>query len=346
MTYCEPSTGSGFADRHNELRPRKPLKPLSFAKMTAREPQIEELLDHRPEIEAGVSTYLGRDWYIREIQDQAERAAHPAAVLSDGEFQVFAKLGRGSNAPEQFRCETVGLSTMSELAGVLTPTVVDFVLIPHGAILVLKSVKMVEPTKAAWEEAGRSLARLHSAKGPGFGFGEDSYWGDFRQSNRPLDSWNTFFWERWIEPRIAHGLEEGHLPVALAREVERLAGRLDSVCGPRVDPSLVHGDAHQNNILRVRLRLARRVGRALSTAVKAEGLLIYQNNGAASLQEVPHFHLHLVPQWNSATRQGIFPPHIARSEGIRWKKVTPTWLTPEQIRTITARIRANLDIPA
>lgn len=91
------------------------------------------------------------------------------------------------------------------------------------------------------------------------------------------------------------------------------------------------------------LRLARRVGRALSTAVKAEGLLIYQNNGAASLQEVPHFHLHLVPQWNSATPQGKFPPHIARSEGIRWEKVTPTWLTPEQIGSITAKIRANME---
>ena len=91
------------------------------------------------------------------------------------------------------------------------------------------------------------------------------------------------------------------------------------------------------------LRLARRVGRALSTAVKAEGLLIYQNNGAASLQEVPHYHLHLVPQWNSATPQGKFPPHIARSEGIRWEKVTPTWLTPEQTGSITARIRANLE---
>ena len=39
------------------------------------------------------------------------------------------------------------------------------------------------------------------------------------------------------------------MPVALAREVERLAGRLDSVCGPQVDPSLLHGDAHQNNNL-------------------------------------------------------------------------------------------------
>jgi fructosamine-3-kinase len=39
------------------------------------------------------------------------------------------------------------------------------------------------------------------------------------------------------------------LPAALAREVEELGTRLESLCGPRVAPSLVHGDAHQNNVL-------------------------------------------------------------------------------------------------
>ncbi|MCY3666917.1 MAG: fructosamine kinase family protein [Gemmatimonadetes bacterium] len=217
--------------------------------MTAKEPQIEELLDHRDEIEASVSAHLGHEWGISEIQDLAEKSSHPSAVLSDGEFGVFAKLGRGRCAAEQFRCETVGLSAMSAMAGVLTPTVVACLLIPNGALLVLKAVRIIERTKTAWEEAGRSLARLHAVKGPRFGFDEDSYWGDFRQNNRPLDSWNAFFWERWIEPRIAYGLDKGLLTVDLAREVERLARRLDTVCGLCVDPSLVHGDAHQNNIL-------------------------------------------------------------------------------------------------
>ena len=93
------------------------------------------------------------------------------------------------------------------------------------------------------------------------------------------------------------------------------------------------------------LQLARRVGRALSRAVNAEGLLIYQNNGVASLQEVPHFHLHLVPQWKTVTLKGKFPPHIARTEGVHFEKVTPTFLTSEQICAMTARIRANLEMP-
>ena len=217
--------------------------------MTVEQPQIEALLDHRDRIEAAVSDHVGRNWSIREIQDQTERSSHPSAVLSDGEFGVFAKLGHGRHAAEQFRCEAAGLSAMSEMAGVLTPTVVNCFWVPDGALLVLRAMSIIERTKAAWEEAGRALAQLHSAKGPRFGFDEDSYWGDFRQDNRPLDSWNTFFWERWIEPRIACGLDEGHLTVDLAREVGRLRHRLNTVCGPDAEPTLVHGDAHQNNIL-------------------------------------------------------------------------------------------------
>lgn len=210
------------------------------------------LLDHRAQIEASVSRYLGREWHVHEVQDQASRSSHPAAVLSDGEFGVFAKLGVGPGAAELFRCEAAGLSAISEMAGVLTPEVVDCLTIPHGRLLVLKAVDVIERSEKGWKEAGRSLARIHSVKGPRFGFDRDSYWGDFRQDNRPLDSWDTFFWERWVEPKIAYGLDKGHLTVDLAKEVRRLGDRLDSIRGPSVDPSLLHGDAHQNNILSTR----------------------------------------------------------------------------------------------
>lgn len=89
-------------------------------------------------------------------------------------------------------------------------------------------------------------------------------------------------------------------------------------------------------------QVARQVGRALSVAVDAEGLLIYQNNGVASLQEVPRFHLHVVPQWKTDTPKGKFPLHIARAEGVRFDSVKPTRLTGEQLWAMTARIRAEM----
>ena len=39
------------------------------------------------------------------------------------------------------------------------------------------------------------------------------------------------------------------------------------------------------------------VARTLRRKLKADGLNVFQNNGAAAGQEVGHYHLHLVPRW-------------------------------------------------
>jgi diadenosine tetraphosphate (Ap4A) HIT family hydrolase len=58
---------------------------------------------------------------------------------------------------------------------------------------------------------------------------------------------------------------------------------------------------------------AKRLTRALVTAYVPDGVLLYQNNGVGSGQEVPHFHLHVVPR-RPGSDWGFRPPHIARLE--------------------------------
>ena len=55
---------------------------------------------------------------------------------------------------------------------------------------------------------------------------------------------------------------------------------------------------------------ARRLARAMVKAFDPDGILLYQNNGAGSAQEVPHFHLHVVPR-RLQSDWGVGPPHIA-----------------------------------
>jgi len=57
----------------------------------------------------------------------------------------------------------------------------------------------------------------------------------------------------------------------------------------------------------------RRLSRALVHAFDPEGVLLYQNNGVGSGQEVPHFHMHVVPR-QVGSDWGFGPPHIARLE--------------------------------
>ena len=44
---------------------------------------------------------------------------------------------------------------------------------------------------------------------------------------------------------------------------------------------------------------ARRVARAIKSALKPDGLNMLQANGAAAFQSVPHFHLHLIPRFTN-----------------------------------------------
>ena len=58
---------------------------------------------------------------------------------------------------------------------------------------------------------------------------------------------------------------------------------------------------------------AKRLMHAMVQAFAPDGVLLYQNNGVGSGQEVPHFHLHVVPR-RSDSDWGLGPPHIARLE--------------------------------
>ena len=58
---------------------------------------------------------------------------------------------------------------------------------------------------------------------------------------------------------------------------------------------------------------ARRLAQALVDAYSQDGILMYQNNGTGSGQEVPHFHLHVVPR-RPGSDWGLGPPHLERLE--------------------------------
>jgi fructosamine-3-kinase len=44
-------------------------------------------------------------------------------------------------------------------------------------------------------------------------------------------------------------VDAGHVPAAIARQVEAIIRRLPALCGPAVTPTLLHGDAQQNNFI-------------------------------------------------------------------------------------------------
>jgi fructosamine-3-kinase len=203
----------------------------------------------RVPIERQVSQHLGRAWRIETVEDRNDCASHPAAILSDGVFAVFTKLGQKTFVRDQFAQELIGLRLLAERSGVLTPKVIGNVDVEDGVIMILEAVQVVERKPRHWRQMGHALALIHRTKWDRCGLETHSYWGDLYQDNQPIADWPGFYRDRRLLPRLRMAIDSGHVPRSVAKQIEKLIARLPELCGPGVQPTLLHGDAHQNNFL-------------------------------------------------------------------------------------------------
>ena len=204
-------------------------------------------------IEHAVSGHLGQPWRVAQFQDLSDLASHPSALLSGHGATVFAKFSRALNAIDQFEAEMLGLKFIFDQSGVSIPSPIGIVSSEDGAALLLEAVEAVERTPQRWRQIGQALARMHLIKGDQFGLHLHGYFGSLYQDNRPVTSsgtdWPTFYAERRLWPRLIGAIDAGHLPIAIARQVETVIARLPHLCGPAIAPALIHGDAQKNNFI-------------------------------------------------------------------------------------------------
>lgn len=53
-----------------------------------------------------------------------------------------------------------------------------------------------------------------------------------------------------------------------------------------------------------------RVARAVRDAFQPDGLSLWQSNGPGAHQEVPHFHMHVMPRWTEDGLLRIYPQRV------------------------------------
>ena len=115
----------------------------------------------------------------------------------------------------------------------------------------------------------------------------------------------------FVDLRQPHGVERGaHLLVVPRRHVETL-------------DRLADDDA--DDLIRLATRLARRLRALFGDA----GLSLWQSNGVAALQEVPHVHLHLLTRRIDDGLLRIYPDH-------------PENTPREALEALAARLREDL----
>jgi fructosamine-3-kinase len=223
--------------------------------VTAVHPLLEAKV--RTAIESATSRHLGRSWVCSSFTDLNDRASHPCGILHGELFSVFAKLGLDRNAGEKFQAELSGLTLLRGRARIATPTPIATGVVPldNGSLLLSEALTERPPqdrTRDDWRSIGHTLATLHQVHGARFGLEHlNGFFGPLRQDNNPVTSnrWVDFYTERRVVPLLQSAVDSGHLPMDLAADVERLVHRLPSVCGPEPQPTLLHGDAQQNNFV-------------------------------------------------------------------------------------------------
>jgi fructosamine-3-kinase len=206
----------------------------------------------RTAIENAVTQFRGQPWRITQAQDLGELASHPSAILSDSDsdYAVFAKLDPSANALERLETELASLHLLTARASVATPQQIGCVEIEGvGAVLLLEAVQAIERGPQQWREIGQALARIHRIKWDRCGSEAPGYFGALYQDNRPMPDWPTFYAERRLWPRLMVAIDSGNLPTTVVRQAERLIAHLPELCGPAVTPTLLHGDAQQNNFI-------------------------------------------------------------------------------------------------
>jgi protein-ribulosamine 3-kinase len=200
-------------------------------------------------VEQMVSEYRGWRWKIKEFRDMNEFSSHPSAILSDGSYSVFVKLSTAANGLEQFEIELAGLRLLSARADVLVPAPVGNLPVEGGVIMILEGVQAIDRTRKQWKQIGQSLAQIHRVKGHQFGLETHNYFGPLYQDNRFSRDWPSFYAERRLWPRFMGAINSGNLPTDVIRSIEKLIMRLPNLCGPDITPTLLHGDAQQNNFI-------------------------------------------------------------------------------------------------
>ena len=203
----------------------------------------------RDPVEHLVSAHIDRTWRVRQFSDLIDLASHRCAILSDGAYSVFVKLSEATNGLHQFEVEMDGLRFLSTHAGVMIPTPIGILNTERGVLMVMEAAQAVERGEREWRQIGRTLAQIHQVKGVFCGFEQQGYFGPLYQDNRPMDDWLSFYTERRLWPGLMCAINSGHLSTTTINQVEKLVSRLPGLDIPDCQPTLLHGDAQQNNYI-------------------------------------------------------------------------------------------------
>jgi fructosamine-3-kinase len=175
-----------------------------------------------------------------------------AAQVETAEGRYFVKW-HPNPQPDMFTCEAKGLALLAAAGAARVPAVIGEGRVPgSGAgFLVLEWIKRGGGKHGrAAANLGRQLAEQHRTRHERYGLDHDNYIGRLPQPNTPADSWISFYATERLGAQRDQAAQNGRLPAARARQLERVIASLDRwIDEADCQPSLLHGDLWGGNWL-------------------------------------------------------------------------------------------------
>jgi len=110
-----------------------------------------------------------------------------------------------------------------------------------------------------------------------------------------------------MEDCIFCQIASGKLPSTKVYEDDRFLAFMDINPVARGHTLVIPKEHHEmvfdmpDVLLKDIIVVAKRTALAVKTALAAEGINLFQSNGRAAMQIIPHYHMHIIPRWKNDT---------------------------------------------
>lgn len=179
-------------------------------------------------------------------------------TLNTGDH-IFMKANSKKNA-DFFTAEAAGLSAIKSTGTITTPDILctgtDDGEDLGYSFLLLKYIESAEPRADYWETFARELAALHKAdtkkildadKGGRFGFFQNNFIGFTSQDNSLSENWISFFRDMRLSPQFKAA--DSYFTDDDRKKISKLLEKLDDFLVEPEEPSLLHGDLWNGNVI-------------------------------------------------------------------------------------------------
>ena len=200
-------------------------------------------------IEQVVSKYRGQKWVVKAFKDLNDLSSHPSALLSDGSYSVFVKQSTAANGSEQFEIELAGLRFLSERSGVRIPTAIGNAPVEGGVVMVLEGITALERTPREWRVSVGAWRKSTPSRVISLAWIHIIILVPCIRITDPCRIGQRSWWNAGSSPCFMGAINAGHMPMDVIYQVEKLIPRIPQFFESEIVPTLLHGDAQQNNFI-------------------------------------------------------------------------------------------------